>query len=413
MNATKALCLNFVGLWIAVGSWASDDWPQWRGPRRDDISLERGLLSDWPPEGPAQAWKNDRCGLGYSGFSVVGDQLFTMGQEEGGQFVLCLNANDGSELWRTPVGGEYPNNWGDGPRCTPTVAGDKVVALSADGILICVGAQDGKKIWSVSLKDFGGDVPGWGFCESVLVDGSRVVCTPGGSQGSILALELDTGKKIWQSTEFTEGAQYASIVPATINGAKQYVQLTATNVVGINPDTGGVIWKADWPGKVAVIPTPIVHEDCVYVSSGYGAGSGRFDIDGSNAKSAWANKVMKNHHGGVIRVGDNLYGYSDDAGWVCQDWKTGERVWSEKSKLGKGAVAFADGKLYCVSESGGEVVLIDASPDGWKEHGRFKLSPQTERRKSSGGIWVHPVIANGKMFLRDQEIILAYDIAQP
>ncbi len=412
MNLSKILVSSLVGVLIGSELSRGDDWPQWRGPNRDDVSAETGLLSEWPSGGPKQLWRNDKCGLGYSGFSVVGDHLYTMGQEDGKQFVVCLNATDGQEIWRTAFGGDYKNNWGGGPRSTPTVAGDDVFALSADGIVACFDAGMGQENWHAALTDFGGNVPGWGYCESVLVDGDRVVCTPGGNKGAILSLDRKTGKKVWQSVDFTDGAQYASIVPATINGQKQYVQLTMKAVVGIDPVNGGVIWKAPWPGEVAVIPTPIVHENSVYVTSGYSVGSQRFDVDGATVKSAWSNKVMKNHHGGVIRIGDHVYGYSDGVGWICQDWSTGEAVWADKQSLGKGAIANADGRLYCLSESKGEVVLIEPSAEGWKEHGRFKLTHQSTRRSSQGAIWTHPVIANGRLYLRDQEIVCCYDIKQ-
>jgi outer membrane protein assembly factor BamB len=188
-----------------------------------------------------------------------------------------------------------------------------------------------------TLTDYGGGVPGWGYCESVLVDGDRVVCTPGGSQGAILALDRKTGKKIWQSADFAGEAQYASIVPATINGKKQYVQLTKSAVIGVDPANGGIIWKAAWPGETAVIPTPIVHEDSVYVTSGYGVGSQRFDIDGATANSAFSNKVMKNHHGGVIRIGDHLFGYSTVLAGFAKT-EIGAQVWAEDANLAGGAL---------------------------------------------------------------------------
>lgn len=412
MTRRNILGSVLIGAFLVSGMTFGDDWPQWRGPKRDDVSAEKGLLSNWPEGGPPQIWKNEKCGLGYSGFSVVGDRLFTMGEEGDQQFILCLNAADGSEIWRTSFSENYNNGWGDGPRGTPTVDGNQVFTLSASGTVACFSIGDGSQVWAAKMADFGGDVPDWGYCESVLVDGDQVVCTPGGRQGAILALDRNTGEKIWQSSDFTDGAQYASIVSATINGKKQYVQLTMQSVVGIDSENGKVIWRADWPGQTAVIPTPIVRGDSVYVASGYGVGSQRFDIDGGTAKSVWSNKVMKNHHGGVILVGDHLYGYSDGPGWTCQDWNTGEAVWTEGSKLGKGAIGYADGCLYCVSEKGGDVALVEANPMSWEERGRFKLSPQTKRRSNRGAIWTHPVIANGRLYLRDQDIIVCYDISQ-
>jgi outer membrane protein assembly factor BamB len=404
--------LTLLGCLLAV-PLCGDDWPQWRGPNRNDVSGEKGLLREWPDGGPPQLWTNRNCGLGYSGFAVVGDRLYTMGLEDGEQFVLCLNGIDGSEVWRVSIGDNFVNNWGDGPRSTPTVDGDSVFALAADGTLTCLKADGGEVIWTTRLTDFGGKVPVWGYSESVLVDGDRVVCTPGADEGAVLALDRTSGKKIWQCSAAKDVAHYSSLVAATINGQKQYVQLLVSAVIGLHPENGELLWKADWPGQVAVIPSPIVHDNSVYVTSGYSVGSQRLRIDGGKAEVAWFNKVMKNHHGGVILLDQHLYGYSDGLGWICQDWQTGEEVWAMKDKLGKGAISYADGRLYCVSEEGGDVVLLEPSTEGWREHGRFTLAPQTERRKPQGRIWVHPVIAHGRLYLRDQEIVYCYDVKSP
>ena len=229
------------------------------------------------------------------------------------------------------------------------------------------------------MKDFGGGTPNWGYCESPLIDGEKCLCTPGGSDGAILALHKTTGEKIWQSKDFTDGAQYASIIAAEHGGKRQYIQLTQKNVVGVDASTGDVLWETGFDGKTAVIPTPIFHDGCVYVASGYGAGCKMVKLnDTKEPEEMYVNKNMTNHHGGVILVGEHLYGYSDGKGWICQDFKTGEIVWSEKNKLGKGSLTCAGGKLYLYSERGGEVVLIDASPDGFNEHGRFKIDPQSD-----------------------------------
>jgi len=261
------------------------------------------------------------------------------------------------------------------------------------------------------MKELEGKTPDWGYTESVLVDGGQVVCTPGGAKGAMAAFDKKDGKTLWQSKDFTDGAQYASIVKATINGEPQYVQLTQQSVVGISAKDGALLWKQAFPGKVAVIPTPIVKGNQVYVSAGYGVGCVSLRIEAGNKVSVvYENKVMKNHHGGVILVGDYLYGHSEGPGWVCQKFLTGEQVWAEKNKLGKGAVACADGMLYCIGEDGGDVVLAEASPTGWAEHGRFKLDPQTTIRNPQGRIWTHPVIANGKLYLRDQDLIHCYAV---
>jgi outer membrane protein assembly factor BamB len=388
---------------------ANFDWPQWRGPNRDDVSKETGLLKSWPAAGPRRVWLYENGGNGYSGPAIAGGKLFTMGTRDNAEILLALDANTGKELWAAPLGAVLDNNWGGGPRGTPAVDGDKVFAMSGKGNLACVNVADGKVVWQNTMSSLGGKTPGWGYTESVLVDDNKVICTPGGSRGTVAALDKKTGSVLWQSTQFTDSAHYSSVVTATINGEPQYVQRTEKNVVGIAPADGKLLWKTPFPGSTAVIPTPIVRDNQVYVTAGYGAGCKSFRIDPGNQVSVlYSNKVMKNHHGGVILVGDHLYGHADP-GWVCQSFKTGEAVWTHRG-FGKGAVAYADGMLYCLEEGSGTVVLAEASPAGWKEHGRFKLDPQSNIRSSQGRIWTHPVISNGKLYLRDQDLIYCYDV---
>jgi outer membrane protein assembly factor BamB len=385
------------------------DWPQWRGPSRDDVSKETGLLKTWPEGGPTRLWLYTNAGNSYSGPAIVGNTLYTAGTRDGSEIVLALNATTGKELWATPVGDMLQNNWGGGPRSTPTVDGGQVFVMSGKGNLACVNAADGKVLWQKTMESLGGKIPGWGYTESVLVDGDRVVCTPGGSKGAVAALNRKTGAVLWQTADFTDGAQYASIIPAKINGTDTYVQLTMQSIVGIAPKDGKVLWKEAFPGKVAVIPTPIVRDNIVYVTAGYGVGCKQIKIKPDNTvETVFENKVIKNHHGGVILVGDHLYGHAEP-GWVCQDFKTGAEVWNHRG-FGKGAVCYADGMLYCVEEGGGKVVLAEASPAGWKEHGRFTLDPQSQIRSRQGRIWVHPVICNGKLYLRDQDLIYCYNV---
>ena len=387
------------------------DWPQWRGPDRSDVSRETGLLKSWPPGGPKRVWLYENAGNGYSGPAIVGGKLFTLGTRDQSESLIALDAGTGKELWVAQMGSILKNAWGDGPRGTPSVEGGRVYAISGSGVLICASATDGKILWQKRLSELGGKTPGWGYTESPLVDGDLVVCTPGGAKGAITALDKETGKLSWQSTEFTDGAQYASVVPANINGTRQYVQITMQNIAGIAAKDGKLLWKSPWPGRTAVIPTPIVRGNEVYVTAGYGVGCRLVRIEpGNEVTTIYENKVIKNHHGGVILVGDYLYGHSD-SGWTCQNFNTGEEVWSHRG-FGKGAVACADGMLYCLEEGSGTVVLVEASPKGWNEHGRFKLEPQTQIRSSQGHIWTHPVISNGRLYLRDQDLIYCYDIRQ-
>jgi outer membrane protein assembly factor BamB len=403
-----------IGLGFAPVLLKAADWPQWRGPNRDGKSADTGLLKQWPTNGPKLAWKATRLGKGYSGVSLVGDRLFTMGDKEDAGYLVALSAADGKILWSAKVGKpgapDAPGWSYPGPRCTPTVNGDLAVVADAWGELVCVNVADGKEQWHKSYtSDFGGKPPTWGFSESPLVDGDQVVVTPGGKDGAMVALDKKTGRVLWQSKDFTDDAHYSSIIAAEIGGTRQYVQLTAASVVGISPKDGAVLWKAARRGNVAVIPTPIVSGNEVYVTSGYGAGCNLFKVSSSgdkfSAEQVYANHVMVNHHGGVVKVGDFVYGYSESKGLTCQNFKTGEAAWMEKEKIKKCCVSYADGAFYCREEDSGTVVLVDASSTGYAEKGRFK---QPDRAKEKA--WQHPTIADGKLFLRDQDLLLCYSV---
>jgi len=392
---------------------ARAEWPQWRGANRDDISKEQNLLQEWPEGGPTRVWMFENAGVGYSGPAIVGDRLYTLGARDGKEQLLVLDANTGKELDAVEIGDVLENNWGDGPRGTPTVDGKFVYALGAQGNLVCIEAATGDLQWKTTMQELGGAVPTWGFTESPLAYEDIVVCTPGGENGAIAALNKKTGKVVWQTKDVTTGAHYSSLVVREGKNGPELVQLLADQIIGLNPKNGEVLWSSPFPGKVAVIPTPIVKDNMVYVTAGYGAGCKLVEIgDDGEAKDVYDNKVMKNHHGGVILLGDHVYGHSDDVGWVCQELKTGDRVWRDREALGKGGIAYADDRFYCLSEDEGEVVLIEPSTEGWKEHGRFKLDPQTDQRKPAGKIWTHPVINNGKLYLRDQNLIYCYDISE-
>jgi len=403
-------CIAVAGAGCA---WA-DDWPQWNGRNRDGKSADTGLLAEWPANGPRLAWKAAGFGKGYSSTSVVGDRLYTMGDKDEAGWLVAANATDGKILWSTKVGAPgspcMPGYDFPGPRCTPAVDGNLVFALDPWGVLICVSAVDGKEQWRKDLvKDFGGGPPTWGYSESPLADGEQVVATPGGQKGALVALNKKTGDLIWQSKEFTDAAQYPSIVPADIDGTHQYVQLTAASVVGISAKDGGVLWKAVRRGNIAIIPTPVVAGNEIYVTSGYGAGCSLFKVTKTNgafsAQQVFANHLINNHHGGVVRVGDYIYGYCDGKGLTCQNARTGEALWAENAKIKKSSVSYADGKLYCREEDTGAIILVDAAPGGYTEKGRF-----TQPERSEAKAWTHPVIANGRLYIRDQDLLLCYDI---
>jgi outer membrane protein assembly factor BamB len=409
LRTGTALAFGFLA--VTAGAADNFDWPQWRGPDRTGVSKETGLLKKWPEGGPKKLWMFDKAGNGYSGASISKGKLYTVGTRDDSECVLALDANKGTELWAAKIGRMWQNDRGGGPRGNPTADGDKVYVLSGRGDLACVNGGDGQVVWQASMTEMGGRIPNWGYSESVLVDGNKVLCTPGGSQGAIAAFDKNSGKVLWRSTDFTDNAHYVSMITATINGTSQYIQLTDKHLVGISAKDGKQLWSSDWPGRTAVIPTPIHRDAHIYITSGYGVGCKLVKVGGDNtATDVWENKVMKNHHGGVVMIGDHVYGYSDGSGWVCQDFKTGEQVWAERNKLGKGAVTCAEGMLYCLDEGSSTVVLIEASPKGWSEHGRFTLQPQSEMRSRDRKIWAHPVVSNGKLYLRDQEMIHCFDI---
>jgi len=413
-----ALAFVIGALSVSQAAAIAGDWPSWRGPNRDDISTETGLLKQWPEGGPKKLWTSKDAGLGYSGVSVVGDVLYTMGADgstpESKEFVVAINVKSGEKIWQTSIGPFLENGWGGGPRSTPTFAQDLIIAMGGKGDVVCLSAADGAEKWRVSLTELGGGIPSWGYCESALVDDDKVLVTPGGANGTVACFNLKTGEKLWQSAEMTVGAHYSSILAVDHFGKRQYIQLTESKVFGLDAANGKVLWQHDFPGRVAVIPTPIYEDGFVYMTAGYGAGCMLLNITADNkVEKIYENKVMKNHHGGVVLIGDYIYGHSDATGMVCQNFMTGEQVWSDdKKNASKGAVAFADGMLYCLAEESGDCFLVEATSEGYKEVSRFKLDPQTTQRNPQGRIWTHPVIANGKLYLRDQEIICCYDIVQ-
>ena len=390
------------------------DWPRWRGADFDDQSKETGLLKDWPDQGPKKLWMFDDAGIGYSGFAVVGDVLYTMGARDAVEYVIAVDVKTGKQKWATEAGPLLTNGFGNGPRSTPTVAGDKLYAMSGKGILSCLNVADGKQLWKVTMEELGGKMPGWGYTESVLVEGNNVICTPGGAKGCLAAFDKNTGAKVWQSEEWGDQAQYSSIIQVNHNGARQLIQLTMQNVGAVNAADGKMLWKAPFPGKTAVIPSPIFNDGKAFVAAGYGVGCKMVEISAENKiTDLYSNTDMINHHGGVLLHQGNLYGFCEGKGWTCMDFKSGEvkSRWQGKDAPGKGAIHMADGMFYILEEKTGNVVFAEASPAGWKAHGHVTLDPQTTQRSSKGMIWTHPVVSGGRLYLRDQELLFSYDVS--
>jgi outer membrane protein assembly factor BamB len=413
------------------------DWPQWRGPNRDGVSKETGLLKTWPKEGPKLLWTFKNAGVGYSCPAVVGDRLYTMGGRDADEYLFCLDVKDPKtirELWSVKLGPIFTfdfNQWGAGPRATPTVDGPLVYALGGQGELVCVAAADGREQWRKSMpKDLNGQVNkegggpeniGWGYTWSPLVDGEQLICTPGGPDGTVAALDKKTGKVLWRSKEYAQQCSYASPMLAEVGGIRHYVILTYDGSTGVST-SGAVLWHYPKKFDEVLMATPVVRGDFVFITGLKSAGCDLFKLtpkDGKiEAKRVYANKDMTTGQGGVVLYGEHLYAYSVGPEWVCMDFKTGKLLWNEKDTLGSGTLMAADGNLYLLAEDydteGGPVVQIDASPDEWHEKSRFALPERTKvlkrKEQQAGKLWTPPVIANGRLFLRDQELIFCYAI---
>ena len=285
------------------------DWPRWRGANHDDISIETGLLQTWPSGGPKRLWLSKDIGIGYSTPALAKGKLFILGTKNEKEHLFAKAVKTGETIWAIPLNSVFSNNWGNGPRGAATVDGGNVYALGAKGGLVCANAADGKILWKVDLvDDLGGTAPYWGYSESVLVDGDLVICTPGGGEGTLAALDKNTGKVQWRSGDWKDGAQYSSPVPATINGRRQIVQLTQKTLAGVSALNGKVLWKNAWPGRTAVIPTPIIQGNQIYISSGYGVGCRKITLGSDDSvQEDYSNRNMKNHHGGVLLKGGHLW----------------------------------------------------------------------------------------------------------
>jgi outer membrane protein assembly factor BamB len=394
------------------------DWPQWRGPNRDGISKESSLLKEWPKEGPKLLWQVKGLGSGYSTPSVANDRLYIVTNEGlDDEFVKCLSTTDGRQLWSTRIGkvGEpnqrpsYP-----GARSTPTVDGDSLFVLSSDGDIACIEAANGKIRWQKNVRsEFGGKPGRWAYSESPLVDGDHVICTPGGESATLLALNKKSGDVVWKSAvPGGDGAGYASIVTGNIAGRKQYVQFVEKGLVGVDAKDGAFLWRYDrvGQGSPANIPTPVVFEDYVFAGANRTGGalvkitekSGKF-----NADEIYFASKMPTGIGGVVKVGRELYGTSGRA-MLCLDFLTGQIRW-EEGAIGAASSLFADGRIYLHGENG-EVALVEATPEGYREKGKFTPPDMPERGQSKS--WAYPVLANGRLYIHELGTIWCYDVSE-
>lgn len=400
------------------------NWPQWRGPLRDGVSTETGLLASWPAAGPPKVWTTTGLGRGFSSISVSGGRIFTMGDRGNGQFVIALDEETGKEIWAARVGANYnsPDDF-NGPRGTPTIDGTMLYAIGAYSDLVAIDIASGKERWRRNLeRDFGGQMmSGWQWSESPLVDGDRVVVTPGVNRAAIVTLDKATGKEIWRAgvprigPKGADGAGYSSIVISNGAGVKQYVQLTGRGLISVRASDGGYLWSNNAVANdIANISTPIVKDNLVFASTSYDTGSVLVELikdeqGGIAARQRYfiPPNRFQSHHGGMVLIGNYLYGgHGQSRGFpVCIELTTGKSMWSQVRNAGEGsaAVVAAEGKLYFRYQNG-TVVLIDANPAGYRESGSFQI-PNPFRLS-----WPHPVIAGGRLYLREQDALHAYNV---
>jgi outer membrane protein assembly factor BamB len=393
----------------------ADDWPQWRGPQRNGISNEKGLLQEWPSDGPKLVWQAHDIGDGYSTPAVIADRMYLVsnkGMDD--EFVQALAVKDAQQIWTTRIGKVGPNKGPQypGARSTPTLDGELLYALGSDGDLACLDVKTGKARWEKNLRtEFGGQPGNWAYAESPLVDGDLVVCTPGGADATLVALDKKTGDVVWKSA-LAEGDQaaYASIVVVTVDGLKQYVQFIQKGLVGIDAKTGKLLWRygRTAEGSPANIPTPVVHDAYVYSAAGRsGGGLVSLKVQGGEvtAEQVYFAPKMPTSIGGAVVLDGYLYGTNTE-GLMCVDFKTGDVKWQERG-VGAGSVCYADGRLYVHGEKG-DVALVETSSEGYREKGRFALPDQPDRGKSQA--WAYPVVANGRLYVRDLGELWCYDI---
>ena len=411
-----AVALAMPGTVRAQLKATAGDWPGWMGPDRTGVSSEKGLLKEWPKDGPKLLWKVTGLGGGYSTPAIANGRIYLLGTRDGKEQAIALDAKDGKEIWATaigPIAKEGPPSY-PGPRSTPTVDGDHLCVLGSDGDLLWLDAA-GKVVWHKNLsKDFEGARGRWAYSESPLIDGDVLVCTPGGEKATLVALKKKNGELIWQaSVPKGNQAAYASPIVAEVGGVKEYVQFLGGSLVGVAAKDGKLLWTYDGVKGITNCTTPLFHDGCVFVSA---TGRGRTPTSGSalvrlmangegvTAKEVYHIQDLANHHGGVVRVGDYLYGTNNSA-LLCIDFKTGETKWQDTS-VGKGSILAADGRIYVRSEKG-PIALVESIPTAYKEKGRFQ---QPDR--SGKNAWPHPAIAGGRLYLHDQDALLCFDLKE-
>ena len=394
---------------LGMAALDAADWPQWQGPDRTRISKETGLLKEWPAGGPKLVWTANDLGSGYGSMAVAGERVFLQGARGANSMVIALNRADGKEVWSKalgPVETKMRSDRGAGPRGTPTVDGDRLYMLTENGDLACL-KTDGTAVWQINiLKDFGGPQLQWLVSESPLIDGPHLVVTPGGPGAGMVKLDKMTGKTVWTSKALSDVAAYSSITVADVQGVRTYMTFTASAGVGVRALDGKLMFSYPTAAnRTANVATPVYSDNKVFFASAYGTGGGLLNLTVQNgevaATEAYFTREMKNHHGGMVLVDGYLYGYNDLI-LTCLEFATGKMMWRDRS-VGKGSVMYADGRLYLQGETN-VVGLAEATSSGYVEKGRFEIP---DKGMPS---WAHPVVSDGRLYVRNQDTLLVYDI---
>lgn len=413
---------------------ASTDWPQFHGPRRDNLCRETGLLQTWPEGGPAKLWTCRGLGIGFSNIAIVGDRIFTMGdlppgtdesekeKKIGRQCVLAFDLKTQKVVWSKEIGPAHPGAW-PGPRCTPTIDGQRLYALGTSGELVCLKTQNGDVIWQRNLVDkFDGKVMKvWKYSESPLVDGERLIVTPGGPKAMVVALNKNTGETVWQcappdlGSRGDNGAGYCSVVIAEIEGVKQYIQFIGRGLIGVEAASGRFLWGYNRiANAVANITMPVVKDNHIFVANSYSTGSALLEItrdaDGKfqvEEKYFLRPRQFDNQHGGIVLLDGTIFGGNGQSRGnpTCIDMATGKILWTQRApQNGSASVIYADGRIIWRYDRG-LVLLTEATLSGWKVVGKFE-----QTRHDDGPMWTHPVIHNGRLYLRHNDLLECYDV---
>jgi outer membrane protein assembly factor BamB len=385
---------------------------QWRGLDRSGVYPETGLLTEWPKDGPPLLWSTTNLPAGHSSATVIGDTIYITGTADTNEVLLALN-HKGAILWQTPYGRAWKKNYKQS-RATPTVDGGKIYISTGVGDLACVSAEEGKVIWQAkAFEDFEGTCGWWGLAESVLIHKDKVFINTGGKKTAIVAYDKNDGRLAWQSETLSDKASMASPLLIDRGGKRQIVSLSEKYIFGVDPDNGKIVWKFDFGALMfkennhAI--TPLYENGRLYVTSGYDHQSVMLQLseDASSVSLLWTNGVLDAHIGGVVKIGNCIYGSNflspTSGNWVCVDWQTGQVKW-ETPWICKGSIIAADGRLYCYEEKTGNLALVKPSPE------KFDLVSSLKVPFGSGPYYAHPVIKNGVLYLRHGEALLAYDI---